>query len=179
MTTPRRTKRRAVLERNRDKIIPMVVDGAKDADIARQFKAAKSSVHDFMRRHADEIEALRAELRRRVDDVLLRDKERRIREADGDYWRTDVVVQARAADTRYNEPGYASGTMVHSLKQLGGGENATIVDEYKVDTALLAERRALRREVAEQLGELPKPTLNVIQDNRSYVLNWDDGTPAQ
>ena len=43
------------------------------------------------------------------------------------------------------------------------------MDEYKVDTALIAERRALRREVAEALDALPRGS-NINIDNRTQIL---------
>lgn len=134
----------------------------------------------FVDRHAEELAVEQAKVDRAVVDVALRDKERRIREADADYWRLQDVIDARAGDTRYDEPGYSTGTMVHQVKSIGSGPFAHEVDEYKVDTAVIDARRALRREVAEELGQIERPpTISITNDNRKYVLQWDDGTPAQ
>ena len=93
MSAKRLTKRRAVLERHRAVIIPMMVDGASGADIVAKYGCAASSVTAFQRRHADEIAALQARVTTAVEDVVLKDKEERIRKLAGLYDRMGLGCQ--------------------------------------------------------------------------------------
>ena len=168
MTTARLTKRRTVLEKNAAEVVAVLACGDKHADVARMFKCSREAVGLFEKRHSEAIELLRAERDRQITDARIADQVTRILDADADYQALGAVMQARAADQRYDEPGYSSGTMVHSLKMLGGGENAQVVSEFKVDTAVIAERRALRRAVAEELDQLPKGNQPAV--NNTIVL---------
>ena len=147
----------------------MMVRGMTDSEVAaamtsRRYPVTRQAVHGFRRRHAAEIMPVLQEIARRIEDAAISHVVNRVWDAQGDYDRLGQVIDARAGDTRYDEPGYATGMMVHQVKSVGGGKNATLIDEYKVDTAVVAERRQLRREVAEVLGQLPREpaaTVNV------------------
>jgi len=160
-----------------------MVRGMTDSEVAaamtsRRYPVTRQAVHGFRRRHAAEIMPALQEIARRIEDAAISHVVNRVWDAQGDYDRLGSVIDARAGDTRYDEPGYATGMMVHQVKSVGGGENATLVDEFKVDTAVVTERRHLRREVAEVLGQLPKeaaPTVNIAV---GIALRWDDGEEA-
>lgn len=102
------------------------------------------------------------EIRQAIADAIVQEgiavKVNRIREAQADYDRTTALIEARAKDDRYDEPGYSTGLMTHKLKQIGSGKAATVVDEYDEDLGVLAERRALRRAVAEEVGDFKSGT---------------------
>ena len=170
MTARRLTKRRAVLERHKDEVIALVLDGKSDPEIAAKYSCRRESVYLFRERHKAELSALMLQVGDMLIGVALANKQQRVVDADTDYQRLGQVIEARAADTRYDEPGYSSGLMVHEVKALGGGENVTFVDQYKVDTAVIAERRALRRAVAEEMDQLPKGNGDTINDNRTQIL---------
>jgi hypothetical protein len=178
--SPNSRKSTKPLERpkTRKQVEGWIVEGITDAEIARRVGVHRSAVGFFRRRHAASIAPAIAEIERRIEDAAIADKVRRILDADADYQKLGQVIEARASDTRYDEPGYQTGVMVHTLKQIGTGKNAELVDEYKVDTAVIAERRALRREVAEALDALPRGTdKTAIQVNVGVAvsLRWDDG----
>ena len=153
----------------RAEVIAWMIEGVRDAEIARRVGMTREAIYRFRQRHEAEIAPVVAEIERQITDAAIADKVNRILDADRDYRRLGEVIEARAADARYDEPGYRSGVMVHQLKQIGSGRNAETVDEYKVDTALIAERRALRREVAEELDQLPRGN-NINIDNRTQIL---------
>lgn len=165
----------------REKVIAMLMDGVTPAEVARQVSTSRhpvtrAAVCAFRKRHAEELQPIIEQVEKQITDAAIADKVQRILDADADYKRLGDIIAARATDKRYEEPGYSSGLMTHTLRQIGTGRNAEVVDEYKVDTALVAERRALRREVAEALGQLPKPQVNI--DNRSltvFSIKVDDG----
>lgn len=50
-------------------------------------------------------------------------------------------------------PGGETGLLVRKYKNLGSGDNARTVEEYEVDTGLLAELRAHEKQAAEELGQ--------------------------
>ena len=163
--------RRVVLERpkQRAKALALIVEGKKDSEIAALMKVSRQAVTKFRARHQDEIAPAVEEVERQIIDYAIAHKVNRIADADADYGRTTALLEARANDKRYDEPGYSTGLMVHQLKVIGTGRNQQVIDEYKPDTALLAERRALRRSVAEELNDLPRGDVN-ITNNQSLVL---------
>lgn len=172
MSGTRLAKRRTVLERPKQcaQAIALVLEGKSDADVAAVMKVSRQAVTAFRHRHADELAPAVAEIERQIIDYAIADKVNRIAGADADYNALGAVIEARANDKRYDEPGYATGLMAHTLKVIGSGRNQEVIDEYKVDTALVAERRAIRREVAEALGQLPKTTDITIENQVSVIV---------
>jgi len=60
----------------------------------------------------------------------------------------------RAAAVEFAEvPGGTTGLLVHTYKAIGTGEFVEKVDEYAVDTGLLAELRAHEKQAAQELGQ--------------------------
>lgn len=161
--------------KTRKQVEAWILEGVKDAEIARRVGVHRSAIFRFRQRHIEDIAPAVEQVEKQIADAAIADKVRRILDADEDYRRLGSVIEARANDTRYDEPGYKSGVMVHQPKQIGSGKSATLVDEYKVDTALIAERRALRRAVAEELGALPRPETHVNIDNRRIVVRYVEG----
>ena len=62
-----------------------------------------------------------------------------------------------------------TGIVARQYKMVGSGENASLVEEYKVDTAFLAEWRANDRQVSEELDQLPRGT-SINIDARTQIL---------
>lgn len=72
-----------------------------------------------------------------------------------DRWqRMQRVIAERADDPAMDDvPGGETGLLVHSYKMIGGGRDATTVDEYAVDVGLLKEMRAHEEQAAKELGQ--------------------------
>lgn len=72
-----------------------------------------------------------------------------------DRWnRMQRVIEERAEDPEVaHVPGGSTGLMVHTVKMIGGGRDATTVDEYAVDVGLLKELRAHEEQAAKELGQ--------------------------
>lgn len=72
-----------------------------------------------------------------------------------DRWnRMQRVIDERAEDPEVSHvPGGTTGLMVHTVKMIGGGRDATTVDEYAVDVGLLKELRAHEEQAAKELGQ--------------------------
>jgi hypothetical protein len=51
-----------------------------------------------------------------------------------------------------NVPAAKTGLVVKTLKGLGAGDNFKVIEEYEVDCPTVREMRALREQVAEEVG---------------------------
>lgn len=64
-----------------------------------------------------------------------------------------IITERGQAEDMQKVPGGATGLLVRTKKQIGGGEYATIVDEYQVDVGTLRELRELEKQAAQDLGQ--------------------------
>ena len=150
------------------------MEGKGPSEVARLISTPRHSithqaVSQFRKRHAAQLAPLVAAVEQQITDYAIAQKINRIAALNEDWQRLGDVIEARAGDARYDEPGYATGLMAHSLKSVGGGVLAMVVDEFKVDTAVIAERRALARAASEELGQLPRPEIH-IGDKNTFIL---------
>ena len=93
------------------------------------------------------------ETRKALAERYIAQKQQRIASYIEDFERTDQIIKERAEALK-DVPGGKSGLITHDVKSIGAGENATMVDIYEFDAALVRERRAIRKDVAEELGQL-------------------------
>ncbi len=146
------------LERQKDKVIELILLGEPGREIARRFKVTENGVRSFKRRHADEIAPRVEEAVRTAADFAIANKVQRIAALNNRWTLAHQVILDRAADKTFAwAPGYTTGLLVRDVKAVGSGEGADLVDVFKVDTALLAELRAMERAAAEEMGQLPRP----------------------
>ena len=109
---------------------------------------------DNWRRHPDfkaRVDAHRQAFRHIILTTGIADKARRV-EALHDRWqRLHQVIEARAADERHrDEPGWTTGLLVHQARFDKFGNQ---IDEYAIDTGLLAELRAHEKQAAQEVGD--------------------------
>lgn len=155
--------------KTRKRIEDLILQGKSDREIAAAIgNVSRQAIFYFRKRHAAVIAPMIEAVERGIEQAAIADKINRVLDADADYQRLGAIIEARAVDKRYDEPGYSTGLMVHKIRVMGAGRNSITVDEYETDTALVAERRALRKAVAEELDQLPRGT--TINDNRIQVL---------
>lgn len=110
-------------------------------------------------------EAFKQQVRRRG----LASRERRIAALNDRWNRLQRVVEERADDPAHQAvPGWKTGLLVHNVKSVGGGENATVVDLYEVDTGLLKELREHEKQAAQELGQWTEKH-EVEQTSKVYV----------
>lgn len=83
----------------------------------------------------------------------LSDRQNRVTAKNERWLKLQQVIEERAEALADDCPGGATGLLVHQQKQIGGGAQALVVDEYVVDTGLLREMRELETEVAKELGQ--------------------------
>jgi hypothetical protein len=162
----------------RDKCLNLMLSGKKgcDSEVARIAGVSRQAVNEYRRRHlskalniAQKLQA--AELHRPQDvtaqlartaqitkDVagvlpILAVRENRINAMQERHDRMRMVMEERAVDMA-TVPGGKSGLLTRQYKQVGSGETARVVEEYKLDTGLLGEFREHERAVAEELGQI-------------------------
>jgi hypothetical protein len=70
-------------------------------------------------------------------------------------------------------PGADKGLLARSYKQLGSGEDATIVEEYAVDGVLLKELREHEKQAAQELGQWSEKS-RVEQGPMQVQVIWSD-----
>jgi hypothetical protein len=147
----------------------MILDGKTDYAIAKQVGVTPSAVTRFRARHADEITQAVAQVERDITEYAIAQKVSRIAALDNRWTLAHQVILARANDPTFAwAPGYSTGLLVRDVKAVGSGEGVDLVDVFKVDSALLAELRAMERAAAEELAQLPKSDINI--DARTQVL---------
>lgn len=150
----------------------LLADGnLTDAEIAEQVGVDRTTVWrwkqdpEFAEVIEGHLEVFRQEVRRRG----LASRERRIKALNDRWNRLQRVIEERADDPRHaHVPGWKTGLMVHDVKNVGGGENATMVDLYEVDTGLLKELREHEKQAAQELGQWTEKH-EVEQTVKAYV----------
>lgn len=146
MTVARRTKRRNRLEKQTQEVITDLLNGMTQAEVARKYAVATSSISDFAVRHAEEITSRAIAVERQAADYDISAKVWRIAQAQADYNRVSDWVDEHSLSertVRYDKDGNEVGETVRLRKDA-------------LDTL-----RQYRREVAEELGALPRPDQNI------------------
>lgn len=146
MTTKRLTQRRTRLEKHFPEVFSDLVSGVTQPEIARKYGVDPSAVAYFKRRNAEALEKAMSEVVDYTRDVSIANKEWRIREAQGDYdkvidWLTEHSMTERTV--RWDKDGNEVGETIRIRKDA------------------LDLLKGYRREVAEELGQLPKADLNI------------------
>jgi hypothetical protein len=160
---------------------------AREADCSRAQLARWKLETEFRRRVAALVEAQE----RVVFEQGIGRRMRRVRALD-DRWRALMrIAEERAADpSRADRPGGQTGLIVRTVKQVGSGAGARIVEEFELDAALLRELRAHEEQAARELGqwrepeqETPQPSIALSQvvitsreDAKAYLERMRNGS---
>lgn len=167
----------------RDKCLNLMLSGRKgcDAEVAKLAGVSRQAINEYRRRHlskalelAGQITAAKpiegdvtAHLARNAQTIkdvakalpTLAVREQRLAALQDRHDRMAIVMTERADDMA-TVPGGKSGLLVRQIKQIGSGESAQIVEEYKLDTGLLSEFREHEKQVAMELGQWQESTGN-------------------
>lgn len=169
-------KKLGKLERQADAVIAMLLDGTSQREVAVAFDVSRRAIELFIHRHELDLKAIRTELVEKAADVWIADAEKRIRGLDEDWRALGEVQDARAKDETYAHiPGYSTGRMTHTIKSVGSGPFAQIVDEFAVDVGVIAERRALVESAARLLGQVMAPNKGGMV--REVIIREYEGVP--
>jgi hypothetical protein len=146
MPPKRVTQRRTRLEKHFTDVFSDVLAGLNQQEIARKYKVTPAAVSLFKTRNSEVIEQALKEVGYKTREAAIADKQYRIMEAQNDYntieeWLGEHGLSERTV--RYDKDGNEIGETIRFRKDL-------------VDA-----RRQLRRDVAEELGQLPRPDQNI------------------
>jgi transposase-like protein len=141
----------------------LITDGELTyAEIARRVGVTYQTLWSW-RRHKEFV-LLVAENRHRFEEEIghrgLANQAHRIKALNGRWNRMQQIIEARANHPDYADiPGGRTGLLVKTVKQIGSGDSARLVEEFALDVALLKELRAHEKQAAmemdsaeEQLG---------------------------
>lgn len=95
-----------------------------------------------------------AESNARLEQEGIGNKEHRVRAQQERWDKMLQVIAARATEYARAAPGADTGLLVRTFKQVGRGEDARVLEEWAVDTGLLAELRQLEQLTAKELGQV-------------------------
>ena len=155
----------------------LLADGnLTDAEIGEQVGVSRQAIWQWKQDPAfnevieGHLEVFKQEVRRRG----IASRDRRIKALNDRWNRLQRVVEERADDpTHERVPGWKTGLLVHNVKSVGGGENATVVDLYEVDTGLLRELREHEKQAAQELGQWTEKH-EVEQTTKAYITVGPD-----
>lgn len=170
MTQARATKRRTSLEKHKDEVVALLLTGWTQEQVATKYKVNPSSVHRFIDRHADRLEDLRAEVAKQTTDYAIADKVNRIAELQHWY---DLTRQEA------DEFGITVVERVFTMEGKGDDAKEVVTETRDYRASLVKEARGILHQVAEELAQLPKPSVNI--DNRSvnvFSIQIDDGSDS-
>lgn len=123
---------------------------AERAGITRRTLTTWKQHPEFAARVAEHVAAQREA----VMSQGIADKVKRIAALDDRWDRMQTVIAERADVDEWSDvAGWGTGLLVHQRKQIGGGRDAQVVDEFAVDTGLLKELRAHEEQAAKELGQ--------------------------
>lgn len=178
----------------------MILDHKSDPKVAEAFQLNKAAIQNHRTKHlpitlANTIADLDAVATAPIKMALAKQSER-LSFQQARYEAMRVILEERGIDMA-DVPGGRSGMLARTFKQIGSGDSAEKVEEYKVDAALLKEFRELEKQISEELGQyqreagthqqtgplvvIIKPTIGVNMNQRelpvAQVLEHPEGAP--
>ncbi len=142
---------------NRERAAQLLAeDDLSDEEIAKIVRVNRKQLWKW--KCKPEFQAKIEELQKRMGNIIHRRgiarKTRRLAVMDRRYEGMQQIMRERAAAQEMQDvPGGKSGQLVHTIKSVGGGENAQVVDEYEFDAALAKEMRELEKQAAVEVGQ--------------------------
>ena len=178
MNEPRQTKH--LLERRKAEVIGWLVEGKPVGEIAKLVSTKKQQVTSqavcaFRKRHLAEIAPVVAEIEKQITDYAIANVVNRVRDA---QLRRDLLARVQELRAAGGD-GMETGIVAKSYKSIGSGPFAQVVEEYRVDTAFLAEWRANEEHVASQLDQLPRGTkagADTYNIGQAVLVRYVEGT---
>ena len=158
MTTKRLTPRRTTLEKRRAEVMALIVEGVKDAEVARRFSVSREAVSKFHERHAEEIGKAQAIVERRVEDFAISNRVNRVMEYQSLYDATHDWQEEHGLSEVAQRFDAKTGNLI--------GETVTL------NKSVIDAKHLILEAVARELDQLPRGTngaqqaviINIIRD---------------
>lgn len=147
MTVARLTKRRNRLEKVHQQVLDdLIQSGLTQAEVAVKYKVTPAAISEFVKRHSVELLTQTEAIEEAAKVYRITVKTERIADAQAEYdklgeWLDEHGLTERAV--RYDKDGNEVGETIRLRKDA------------------IDARRQYRREVAEELGALPRPDQNI------------------
>ncbi len=132
-------------------------DDLSDDEIATSIHCARWTLSRWKRKRPfqDKIDEIRRKLGSLLHRREIARQSRRLAVMDRRYRKLQQIIEERgAADEMQAIPGGTTGLLVKTRKAIGSGASIEFVDEYELDTGLLAEMRQLEKQAAIELGQI-------------------------
>lgn len=147
----------AFMNETRSRAAELVAEGRlTDEQIASESGVTRDTITRWKRRSdfRAEVERHTQAARERITDEGIASRKQRIEELKARHAKLKRVIEERAEAPEVEAAaGGTTGLIVRQQKSLGSGLNATIVDEFSIDTGLLKELREIEKQVAQEKGE--------------------------
>jgi hypothetical protein len=144
---------------------------AADVGVTRHALANWKRREDFR----TEVERVRTLVRDEVLREGIARKANRIRALDDLFHRIEQIIEERAADpAMQNIPGGKTGLVKRTVKSIGFGASATIIEKFEFDAAVSKQYLAVLEQAAKEMGgkfEEAKPN-GGPGDGRNFIVNY-------
>ena len=139
-----------------DRVRALVLEGRTDVQVALALAdevpgLSYMAILYWRRRHREELEAARLEAAARTTEVAVTQKVERVRRLAGLYDGMQEIIDSR-------------GLLASEPKWIGDGKTGREVEVQRFDGSLVKEMRGTLRDVAEELGQVPRPDVSVQQN---------------
>ncbi len=132
-----------------------------DPEIAERVGVARSTLWGWRKEaeFAARVDEVRGEIREALARRAISSVERRVASLNARWLKLHQIVEERANDpTMMKAPGGSTGLLTHTLKTVGAGPAAMVVDEFAVDGTLLKELREVEKQASIELKQWTEKT---------------------
>lgn len=127
-----------------------------DTEIAERLDVTRQTIW-YWKKNPEFAALIDEHLDRFREEVLRRGLANRMRrvKAQNDRWnRLQRIIEERADHADYaNAPGGRTGLLARTVKMIGSGENATVIEEFAVDVGLAKLLLEHEKQAAQELGQ--------------------------
>lgn len=152
----RRYSGRNKLENRAPEVIAAFAQGFTWSHMLEQFGCTPRALDNFRLRHLEEIEQARAKVAKAVEDFAIASKVFRIGELDHLY----SEMRKELDET---------GLFVTEVEYTDEGDRKGRIETRDFKAAMVKELRGTLRQAAEELAQLPRPTVEV-SEHKTYIL---------
>ena len=153
-------------------------------EIAAKIGVERTAVYRWLQ--IEEFAVRVAENEKRLGDISLRRviarRNRRLLSLESRWLGMQQVIEERSkAPYMQDVAGGKTGLLVRTIKSVGSGDNAQIVEEYAVDTGLLKELREHEKQAAQECGQWTEKIEQTAEIRQRVIEEIADvpGDPGQ